>query len=191
MEPVKKLENDEVIVEIYYDEDCTSPRDWDNVGTMCCFHKRYNLGDKHEFTKEFISQFKDFEAFENYLIKEKNLVYIMPIYLLDHGVIRMSVRDFGDPWDSGMVGFIYASKEKVLSNYNSKWKVITEKRKKLIKAHLIAEVEEYDMFLSGDAYGYKAISKQTHEEIDSCWGFLGLDHIMENLNEQYKNLEEI
>ena len=25
------------------------PRSWDNIGTMVCFHSRYNLGDKHYY----------------------------------------------------------------------------------------------------------------------------------------------
>lgn len=33
---------------IYQDEYSTDPRqDYDHLGTMICFHKRYNLGDKH------------------------------------------------------------------------------------------------------------------------------------------------
>lgn len=35
---------------IYPDEYPDNPRDWDNTGTMVCFHSRYNLGDKHEYT---------------------------------------------------------------------------------------------------------------------------------------------
>ncbi len=36
---------------IAHDEDCESPRNWDNLGTMACWHRRYNLGDKHEFSE--------------------------------------------------------------------------------------------------------------------------------------------
>jgi len=32
-------------ISIYYDHDAESPRDWDNIGTMACWHRRYNLGD--------------------------------------------------------------------------------------------------------------------------------------------------
>lgn len=33
-------------VTIAYDEDASSPRENDNVGTMCCWHRRYTLGDE-------------------------------------------------------------------------------------------------------------------------------------------------
>lgn len=31
------------------DDPIDSPRDWDNLGTMICFHRRYTLGDKHNY----------------------------------------------------------------------------------------------------------------------------------------------
>ena len=35
-------------VRIVADTDYESPRDWGTVGTMYCWHSRYNLGDEHE-----------------------------------------------------------------------------------------------------------------------------------------------
>lgn len=36
-------------IKIWQDEPFESPRGWDNIGTMICWHRRYNLGDKHSF----------------------------------------------------------------------------------------------------------------------------------------------
>lgn len=36
-------------IEICTDDYAESPREWDNLGTMVCWHNRYNLGDKHNF----------------------------------------------------------------------------------------------------------------------------------------------
>ena len=33
------------LLHVMNDDDPIDPRDWDNVGTMACFHQRYNLGD--------------------------------------------------------------------------------------------------------------------------------------------------
>ncbi len=33
------------IYRVVRDESPESPRDWDNTGTMCCWHRRYHLGD--------------------------------------------------------------------------------------------------------------------------------------------------
>lgn len=49
------------ILEIIYDEDCQSPRDWDNLGKMICWHSRYSLGDEHEYSEphDFLSSLSD------------------------------------------------------------------------------------------------------------------------------------
>ncbi len=39
-------------LKIYQDDNTDSPRSWDNLGTMICFHRRYNLGDKHNYSHE-------------------------------------------------------------------------------------------------------------------------------------------
>src|SRR6187402_3409459 len=44
-----KEEIGEFTLEIISDDDPMSPREWDNIGTMVCFHKRYTLGDKHDY----------------------------------------------------------------------------------------------------------------------------------------------
>jgi len=37
-------------IEIFPDSQNESPREWDNLGTMICFHRNYNLGDKHKYS---------------------------------------------------------------------------------------------------------------------------------------------
>ena len=36
----------DITIKIERDGDAESPREWDNVGTMVCWHSRYNLGDE-------------------------------------------------------------------------------------------------------------------------------------------------
>ena len=36
------------IIKIFQDEMAENPREWDNLGTMVCFHPDYNLGDIQE-----------------------------------------------------------------------------------------------------------------------------------------------
>lgn len=36
----------DITIKIERDADVESPREWDNVGTMVCWHSRYNLGDE-------------------------------------------------------------------------------------------------------------------------------------------------
>jgi hypothetical protein len=139
------------------------PRDFDNLGTMVCFHRSYNLGDKHDFSVE------DIKA----LVKRKD-VLALPLFLIDHSGLSMSVRDFGCPWDSGQVGFIFIDFEKIRKEFSVK--KVTKKLLEQVKKSLIAEVDTYDSYLRGEVYGY-LIKDADGEVLDSCWGFIGYDHV--------------
>ena len=152
-------------IEIHTDEDPMNPRENDNLGTMVCYHRRYDLGDKHDHGNQ--------DSFKEYLKKNEKHIIMLPLYLYDHSGITMNTTGFSCPWDSGMVGIIYVSKEKVRKEYG--WKVLTKARIEKIKEYLKGEVKEYDQFLTGEVYGY-VVKDSTGKEIHSCWGYWGSDH---------------
>ena len=47
---VAKAEKNGKLLEIFVDEDSQNPREWDNLGTMVCWHRNYNLGDEHSYS---------------------------------------------------------------------------------------------------------------------------------------------
>ena len=110
-----------------------------------------------------------------------NIVYL-PLYLYDHSGITMSTGSFGDRWDSGQVGYIYTDKKTIIDcggkirNEKGNYVKITDKNwKKAAYQWMQGEVEEYDMYLTGEVYGviteeYNA-EDDDWEEKDSCWGF--------------------
>jgi hypothetical protein len=163
------------LIEIFPDSSPESPREWDNLGTMICFHKRYNLGDKHDYDH---NDYDGWDEMEAAIVKNENAGVILPLYLYDHGGITISTSPFSCPWDSGRIGFIFVSKEKMLKEYGGK--IVTMKLKERVEKYLEGEVETYDQYLRGDVYGYK-ISKVTtcnegheHKKFqDSCWGYYG------------------
>ena len=156
-------------IKIYQDPDPPNPRDsayQDNFGTMVCFHKRYVLGDEgHGINKDDFSSWDELEA---YLIKEMGAAVILPLYLYDHSGITIRTAPFSCPWDSGRVGFIYATKQNIRDNYGVKrvWKGTEERAEKLLEA----EVKEYDRYLTGQVYGYM-VEDADGEDVDSCWGY--------------------
>lgn len=178
-------------LEVIVDEHPDSPRTWDNLGTMICFHRRYILGDDHSYgnSADSVDEFlADIAGIENYLdlpqndrgqgitdyllkkAEEKN--FILPLYLYDHSGITMNTTGFSCKWDSGQVGFIYVSYEKVRKEYN--WKRLTKKCKEKIYSYLTGEVEVYDQYLTGDVYGF-CVKDSEDNHVDSCWGFYGSD----------------
>ena len=168
------------ITRTYQDESPESPRCWDNLGTMVCFHKRYDLGDKHNYKH---GDYESWDEMEKDIIKNENVGVILPLYLYDHSGITMNTTGFSCDWDSGKVGFIFISKEKMLQEYGGK--IVTQKLKDRVSGYLKGEVETYDQYLTGDVYGYRVFKVETcelgcdhEEELDSCWGFYGEEDCM-------------
>ena len=178
MSTEKRISN--YLIEVIQDESPESPREWDNLGTMICFHPRYNLGDKHDYSR---INYNSFEEERKDIKKKENACVMLPLYLYDHSGITMKTSPFGCGFDSGQVGWIVVSKEQVRKEYNVK-RINKELIEKVTKV-LEGEVETYDQYLTGDVYGYR-ISKVTKcnfghehkEEVDSCWGFYGEDECM-------------
>jgi hypothetical protein len=46
----KQAKTDKAVLKIWYDRDAVSPREWDNLGHMICWHNNYNLGDEHSYS---------------------------------------------------------------------------------------------------------------------------------------------
>lgn len=136
-----------------------SPREWDNLGTIVCWHVRYRLGDVQPKMSP-----------DEWLAEVPADSVILPLYLYDHGGITMRTAPFLCPWDSGQVGWIYVTAEKIKAAYG--WKRLTDVRRKKVGAALRSEVETYSTYLEGEVYGFNVVGK-SGESIDSCWGFFG------------------
>jgi len=158
------------ILKIWRDELVDSPRSWDNLGTMVCWHKRYSLGDRHDFVTP--DDFLDWT-------KKANVAVMLPLYLHDHSGLSMSVGDsrypYNDPWDAGQVGWIYVTK----SRLREEWKVKRVSKQIILWAEgvLRGEVETYDQYLRGEVYGFTVYEVEDGDivQIDSCTGFYGSD----------------
>ena len=60
-EPVETFEVNGKTVKLFHDDDPNSPREWDNLGHMICWHRRMNLGDEKVRPGEHASCIEDFE----------------------------------------------------------------------------------------------------------------------------------
>ena len=192
--------------------------EWDGwLGSMACWHNRYNLGHEQpdvnpsEFHIELIEEvnpgfgdrlerrsdafylslagsshlgnLKSLDEFVDGIVdRELAKHYVtLPLYLYDHGGITISTGPFGCPWDSGQVGFIYASHKQIRDHFG--WKRLNKSRIERAYEVLKGEVETYDTFLRGDVWGF-VVKKEAfnpldeewvtvEEDVDSCWGFYG------------------
>jgi hypothetical protein len=163
-------------IEIWQDLDMNeTPRDWDNLGTMVCFHGRYGLGDQHEYKTP-----ND--------VPRSRYKSILPLYLYDHSGITMSTSPFSCPWDSGQVGWIYADDNDIRAEYGVK-RISKQLREKVAKG-LSAEVEVYDQYLTGQVYGW-TLRDAGGEVIDSCAGYYGDEGRIEAINQAKQEIDHM
>lgn len=163
--------NDGHILQIFQDSWADSPRSWDNLGTMAIFHKRYNFGDKINFSAD---DFSSWTEMEEYIETELKAVVYMPIYMYDHSGITINTTGFSCPWDSGQVGFIYVTEQEMKKEFGDSY---TDQDIEKAKQILLNEVKTMDEYLQGEVYGFNLVKDDTI--IDSCGGFFG-DNIKQN-----------
>lgn len=181
METMESFAVGNLTVRIVRDPEPESPREWDNLGTMVCWHRNYNLGDWKE-TKALYRTPQDFRESEDY----KEAAIVLPLYLYDHSGITMSCAPFSCPWDSGQVGYIFVSKSRLRSEYSVKR--VTKKTLALAEKVLRSEVNVYDQYLTGQVYGF-VVEDEDGNDLDSCWGFYD-DYKLAYVKEEGKNSAE-
>ena len=174
-DPIRTIEHEDYNIKVYHDDHAESPREWDNLGTMTCFHGRYSLGDQNFFkTSQDLMKWT----------KRKDVISI-PLYLYDHSGITMNTTGFPCPWDSGQVGWIHVERKRVREEF--KKKRVSKKLLKKVVEILRAEVGIYDSYIRGNVFGYEIEDKEG-EHIDSCWGYFCYDHMIEDAKNVIKNL---
>ena len=178
---METIQHDGYTIEIESDQDIRSPRkEYDNMGTLVAFHKRYDLGDgedKHSYDRA------DFSAWDELLAaieRDHAPAVILPVYLYDHSGQAVSTQPFHCPWDSGQVGFIFASKAKVRENFGVK----RLGKATLAKARecLAGEVAVLNQYLGGDVWCY-SVKDEAGEDVDSCCGMYGRDYCEKEAHE--------
>jgi hypothetical protein len=168
------------LISIDNDYEPLDPRQWDNFGTMVCFHNKYTLGDKHDIESP---DFSSWSEVHDYIEADLGGMVILPLYLYDHSGISMRVGGFRGiaqhaGWDSGQVGFIYCTDGDMVAEG------ITDLAQ--AEALLRGEVEAYDRYLTGQVYTYRIEKSSTCEScnhtsaefVDSCSGWDTIDDAM-------------
>jgi hypothetical protein len=265
MEAIWKAENDTHVLKIFVDDCAESPRTWENIGTMVCWHRHQKIGDEHNYeeprdlfvdlawsvpmenmfqhainSKNLIEEDGKYKVIEHdingnisycseYSVDEQDAVFgelicdilsiddlinilldngyvILPVYMYEHSEIALSCSSFlgraqHAEWDSGQVGFIYASPETIEKEYGG----LNDENKQKTIDYIKNEVEVYSQYLNGSVYGYQLYRKvkatdaegdefEIEKEDDSCWGFYGTDWktngVLENLGSEFESLVE-
>ena len=171
----RKLSVGNISVEIYYDSDSESPRQWSPMTKFVMAHSRYDLPNEIDFP------FDDYDSWEEVSVELfKDYNWVFTVYMLDHGAATLSLRPFKDKWDSGMVGFVCLSMSEASSNFalGMDW---DEKARQVVES----EFEEYKNWMDGNVFGFRLFEETNEIECDQQWGFIG-DHETSGLIDELK-----
>lgn len=131
----------------------------DNLGTICAWHRRYNFNDpgvETGYNGLFWVEAPGIRLHSPSTTSLEKILsangLLLPLYLYDHSVQMLSTESFigraqHAEWDSGRVGFIFVTNEKLRSEYGCER--VTKKVRDTATRVLKAEVEEYSNYLNG------------------------------------------
>jgi len=168
--------SDGTTLEIWCDEMPIHPReDGDMLGTMVCFHRKYNLGDEHSYHHE---DYPGWEGLKEQIEKDHDVALILPVYMIDHSGLALSTKPFGCPWDSGQVGWIFTTHDAAKEAFQVD--EVDDATLEKVSRCLNGEIDLYGKYVNGEVYGFTHYEKcptcgGKTEEKDSCGGFYGYD----------------
>ena len=159
-------------INIIQDDISDNPREWDNLGEIVGYCRRYELYDvENPYAGETGSHIGDFKLYlDDQGLKIDDVIYL-PVSAYIHSGVSLSIGEKSG-WDSGQVGYIYATKKGIRDNF-----MVKNVTKKLIE-HTIKilenEIETFGNYVSGEVYGFEIV--KDGEVIDSLSGFYGYDN---------------
>jgi len=151
-------------IEVKYDENPESPREWDNVCVFHVAHCNYNFGDENYNDSASIKA-AEAEA-------KRNGDLVLPLYAYEHGGITISLGQFSCPWDSGQLGFVQVPRKKFVEEFGKK--NFTPKLKAKALKWAQSETETLDKYIRGEVFGYVI-----DDDGDSCWGYYSIEDAMD------------
>lgn len=154
-------------VNILVSHDTENPLEWGNA-TLLTAHRRYTFGgDKLPFDANSIE-----EAFDWHLdgkgLTRRDVIWLQ-VYLYDHSGLALSDTPFGDPWDSGQLGYIYESRADIRAEYHVQR--ISAKREQSVLERLRHTLQLLEHWANGDVYAWEIPALDEYGG-----GFYGWDH---------------
>lgn len=171
-------------INIHFDTCASNPfEEFDQLGVLY-----QNRRDSHSNGKQLrkLKEFDDGNGYIDWKRLKRDYIWLR-VYSYEHsGICLKTSRNgnpFSCPWDSGFYGIIARRKDEIRNEYG--WKLINNARRKLIETYFENEIELYSEYLEGNVFGY-TVTDDEDNELDSCWGFYGMDHEKSGLFEYAK-----
>jgi hypothetical protein len=163
-------------------------KSFDNAFSLFILGKYQFWGDDWHESCSMLKKATNIQEAEDIIRENFNVVIMLPVYVYQHSGTLVSTERFACLWDSGQIGFTFATREQV-KEIRPDWKLLTKSRKEEIKSMLLSEFDMFKKYIEGDVYGF-VITDQDGVEIDDCWGFFGQELAKEEGESQLKILTE-
>lgn len=194
MENYKTIEYRGYNINIKYDDDPQSPREWGHISTIYSNSRTYNPDNRSIDEIYYQECYQDEDGiFESSKFSED---YIwLPVYAYIHSGITISCHRTGqyeDKFDSGLLGIIAVEKSVAAREYG--YNQIGEHARKIIEGYLEEEIKVLNAYYTGEVYGYtitKMDDEGNEEQHYSCWGFYGEDALKSIENECKEYIDNI
>jgi hypothetical protein len=116
---------------------------------------------------EYLDSMDEFDA----RLRQSDIAFAKPLYMLSHSSVHISTAAFNDPWDSGQCGFAYIDKKT-----QEEWGIEPND----LEPWLDQAVDNYNKAANGGVVGYKIWQEKTcgacgqpdDNPLESVWGFL-------------------
>ena len=162
--------------------DANSPREYQDLTVLELYHRRYDLCNESKHTTDDFSSWSDLN---NLINKENKIAVILAVHMYDHSGTAFSTTPFDCKFDSGTVGFIYITKEKVQELYGKK--NLTKNLIEKATDFLNAEIKEYTSWCNGETYTYSVYNNkfEQKEELyaDCIYGFSELQNYLKEAHD--------
>lgn len=203
-------------IKVSYDNDPRNPRHNDNNGEMVCWHRKYNLGDEHNYRNndDFLidmlaSVLGNEKKAENKYYEVKNSLdntndiyklnkgiidflkksmVILPLYLYDHSGLAMSTKSF-----FGKAPHAEWDSGQVgwiyidRDKFEKLYGEFNEKNIQTAIKDLTAEADLYGHYIAGENYSLAIF--EDGEQIESIGGFTGeYDDVLKEMSEYAKDV---
>jgi hypothetical protein len=154
-------------VKIYPDRDAPSPREWDNISVIACWHRSLRLGDRQI---QGTASDRDRASFVAEL--GERVLAILPVWIYQHGDVALAAcndNPFSCRFDSGQVGWAYVTES---SAKKVGCEGLTEGT---YLEYIRQEVADYDRWGRGLFCGF-VVEDEDGDEVESCWNFDDVDY---------------
>ena len=180
----KKIEVTKPRLEIVYDQDSESPREWSNLGYFITVDRNKYSPDQNKTLEVLVKNSGEEADSQNthiamiktglHLMGEEVLA-IYPVTKYEHGGVSYSLGT-AHGFDNSNNGF-YIVTDKTAKELGTPSKSF----EKVIKQ----ELEVYNKWCNGEVYGFR-LYDSFGDELDSCYGFYDIEDIREHLPKEWK-----